>query len=65
MESFLFERKSFFVLILFIFFFQTVVQRRLIYLNDEYEFVVELHAGFAAKWRRTDSQTDPDWQLDR
>lgn len=34
-----------FILILFIFFFQTAVERQLTYLDDEYEFVVALHGG--------------------
>ena len=62
MESFFFKDKVIFILILFVFFFQTAVERHLIYLDDEYEFAVELHrgltpsgAGLTARLTQTDS----------
>lgn len=45
MESFFFRDRVIFILILFIFFFQAAVERHLIYLDDEYEFVVRLQGG--------------------
>lgn len=35
--------RDLFLFILFIFFFQTTVEKNLIYLHDEYEFVTEPH----------------------
>lgn len=56
------ETESLLILILFVFFFHTAVERHLIYLDDEYESVVELHgglkpsgAGLTARLTQTDS----------
>ncbi len=61
-ESFFFRDRVIFILILFIFFFQTAVESHLIHLDDEYEFVVLLHgglkpsgAGMTARLTQTDS----------
>lgn len=45
MESFFFRDSVIFILVLFVFFFQAAVERHLIYLDDEYEFVVRLRGG--------------------
>lgn len=61
-ESFFFRDRLIFILIPFIFFFQTAVERHLMYLYDEYEYEVELRgglkpsgAGLTARLTQTDS----------
>lgn len=51
-ESFFFCGAVIFILILFIFFFQSTVESHLIYLNDEYEFVVVVWSQVAHEWRQ-------------